>query len=111
MFRLKHTLNAIVYPESDVSGQWLIHCLELDLMTVGNSPNNALDMLIDGIQTIADSNLQHGLPPLMFRGASVKNWNRIADGIVGESSRTIYIEGIFFSEEVVIHSIVLNIPE
>lgn len=75
MPRLSHQLTALIYPSRQVSGQWVAHCLELDLVTQGNSEKHALEMMAEAVELVAEENVRNGLPPLVFRSAPVADWN------------------------------------
>jgi len=51
-------LNVIIYPAEDLPGQWIAHCLELDIISQGNSPPHALDMIAEAIEMCAAENVR-----------------------------------------------------
>ena len=71
---LQHRLHVVIYPAPDLPGQWLSHCLELDLISQGNTPVHTLDMMAEAIQLCADENVREGRPPLAFRSAPSEIW-------------------------------------
>lgn len=75
---LKQSLNVVIYPAPDLEGEWVAHCLELDMVSQGSSPPNALEMIAEAIEVTAQDNVQHGRPPLDFRAAPRDVWMKFA---------------------------------
>jgi len=48
----KKTFIAILKPSKDLKNQWVAHCLDLDLVTQGNSISHAYNMMIEAINII-----------------------------------------------------------
>lgn len=61
---LKYRFNVFIVPAPDLPGQWVAHCIELDLVTQGNTPEQASAMLIEAIALVAE---ERGFPPFEFR--------------------------------------------
>jgi len=87
----KFTFNTVIYPAPDLPGQWVSHCLELDLISQGNDPQQALDMIADAIELMAEENIKHGRPPFTFRSAPPEAWE-LARGTEAAAERLIFIE-------------------
>jgi len=96
--RLKHTLHAVIY-RSDADRVWYAHCLELDILTHGGTQEEAVEMITDAIETMAQSNVRAGLPPLAFRSAPPEDWARL-DGAEDIATRVLNIDAAPFSEEI-----------
>ena len=75
--RLRHYLNVLISPAQDLPGQWVAHCLELDLVSQGNSPKHAEDMIAEAIEMCADENIRAGRPPFSFRAAPDEVWSML----------------------------------
>lgn len=101
MTRLAHRLHAVIYPAEDLPGQWIAHCLELDVVTQGDSAEDAVAMLDDALRTLAYENLSHGQPPFQFRSAPAEDWERFrrAEPL---ATHLLRVEGEPFSDDVTI---------
>lgn len=54
----------LITPAQDAPGQWLGHCLELDIVSVGTSLRHAIAMTVEAVcETVADD-LANGRSPL-----------------------------------------------
>ncbi|HEY6056243.1 MAG TPA: hypothetical protein VIU86_20095 [Gaiellaceae bacterium] len=63
------TLSLLVYPAPDVPGQWVGHCLELDILSAGNSLEHAILMTEEAVQLCIADDVAHGLDPFARRPA------------------------------------------
>lgn len=63
------TLNlwAVARPAPDVPGEWVAHCLELDVMSQGSSLRQAFDMLSEAVQIAWNEDSRVGRDPLSHR--------------------------------------------
>ncbi len=61
---LKYRFNVFVIPAPDLPGQWVAQCIELDLVTQGNTSEHATVMLVEAIGLVAE---ERGFPPFEFR--------------------------------------------
>ena len=61
---LKYRFNVFVIPAPDLPDQWVAHCIELDLVTQGNTAAHASAMLLEAIALVAE---ERGFPPFEFR--------------------------------------------
>jgi hypothetical protein len=66
--------HVLVYPAPDVEGQWIAHCLELDMIAQGDSNEHARAVLDDQFHVLLEYNLQHGLVPIQVRPAPPEIW-------------------------------------
>lgn len=100
--RFQHRLHAVIYPAPDVPGTWISHCLELDIMSLGNSAPHALDMLAEAIQLTAAENIKDGRPPLHFRSAPADVWDQFTESDDAAVVRILQIEDARVEDEVTI---------
>lgn len=65
----KHVYSAwlIASPSRDVAGQWVGHCLELDVVSQGNSLQHVLAMVGEACAMVAVHDLSNGKDPLARR--------------------------------------------
>lgn len=63
----------------DVPGQWVAHCLDLDLVTQGDSPEHALRMLQDAVALTVFDDLRSGHDPAARPKAPKEDWDEMFD--------------------------------
>jgi hypothetical protein len=63
---------------SDVPGQWAAHCLDVDVVTYGNSPRHAFDMVQEAVAMVIEDDLNRGADPT-DRVAPAEDWIELAD--------------------------------
>jgi len=68
---LEFPLRVVLYPAPDVSGQWIAHGLETDVVTQGDSVEHALAMMADALDTLARHQAGQRRPLLRLRPAPV----------------------------------------
>ena len=66
--------HVLVYPAPDIEGQWIAHCLELDMIAQGDSNEDARAVLDDQFRVLLEYNLEHGLVPIQVRPAPPEIW-------------------------------------
>jgi predicted RNase H-like HicB family nuclease len=72
---LEYRFNAFLVPSEEVVGEWVAHCLELDLVTQGTDRENALQMIVEAICLVALHSQEEGLfPPFELRTAPAEAW-------------------------------------
>lgn len=49
--RINFDLSALFYPSPAVEGRWVAHCLDLDLVATGDSPEDAFGELLGTLET------------------------------------------------------------
>lgn len=59
-----YNLWFVIRPAKDVRGQWVAHCLDLDVVTQGNSLRHALEMAHEAAQSTILDDLNAGEDPL-----------------------------------------------
>ena len=75
-------LRLLVKPAEDVTGQWVGHCLELDILSVGTSPEHAIAMTREAVSECVADDLRSGRDPFARRPApdeSFEEWQRGAE--------------------------------
>ena len=65
-------LRGVVYREGN---QWFSHCLELDIVSEGNSPDEAVQNTIELCAYQIDTAIESGDVESIFRPAPAKFWN------------------------------------
>jgi predicted RNase H-like HicB family nuclease len=63
----------VVSPAERVPGEWLAHCLDLNIMSQGRSLSHALDMMIEAVELVVDEDCKAGLDPF-DRSAPAEDW-------------------------------------
>ena len=77
---VRRTVNVLVTPASDVPGQWIAHCLELDVVTQGTTPSHAIEMAAAAVQMVIDDDLAESRDPFRSRKpAPGEHWTRLTD--------------------------------
>lgn len=67
----------VVRPAEDVEGQWVAHCLDLDVVTQGNSIAHAFQMAVEAIAMTVAESLELGIDLLSHR-APDQDWEALA---------------------------------
>ena len=65
-----------VFPAEDLPGQWVAHCLDLDVVTQGDSVEHALKMLSEAASMVLSDDIRCGRDP-MDRRAPRKYWDQM----------------------------------
>lgn len=84
--RYPFNLHIVLWRADDLPGQWLGHCLELDVVSQGNSLRQALEMVKEAIETILVADVQKGLDPARHR-APQEDWDRLWQRLQGAYPR------------------------
>jgi hypothetical protein len=63
-YEIDYRFHVCAYPAPDVGGQWIGHCLELELVTQGNSAEHAIEMLQEAVVLTLTESEPAGVPPL-----------------------------------------------
>lgn len=71
-------LWALVYPAQDVPGQWVAHCLDHDIVTVGTSAHHAFEMIVEAVVTCAEDDIKHHRDPFARPKAPAEDWAELA---------------------------------
>jgi hypothetical protein len=72
-------LRVVLYPAPDIAEQWIAHGLETDIVTQGDSPEHALAMMADALETLAAHQGLRHRPTLRLRPAPPEVWDLAAD--------------------------------
>jgi len=70
-FSVEFPLLVVIYPASDIKGQWIAHCLETDVVTQGDSTDHAFEMMAETLESISKFNLSHGRFPVALTPAPI----------------------------------------
>jgi hypothetical protein len=68
----------ILYPAPDVSGAWIAHALDFDVVTQGNGAEDAYKMAVEAICMVLEHDLQEGVDPYARR-APEECWRQLLD--------------------------------
>ena len=84
---IEFPLRVVIYPAPDMKGQWITHGLETDIVTQGDSPEHAMEMMADALKTTIDYAARHQFSsvqrlPFTLRSAPREVWD-----LIGESER------------------------
>lgn len=69
----------LVTPAADVPGQWVAHCLNIDLVTQGDSVPHAFMMAQEALLQVVEDDLAQGLDPLDRPRAPEECWQLMAE--------------------------------
>lgn len=65
---------SVIVTPSEVKGQWVAHCLNIDLVTQGDSVQHAFAMALESVRTVVADDLKQGLDPLDRKEAPEECW-------------------------------------
>lgn len=68
----------LVTPAESIPGRWVAHCLNLDLVTQGNSIQHAVSMAGEALAQVIEDDLAHGLDPLERPPAPQECWDLVS---------------------------------
>jgi hypothetical protein len=85
-FAIEFPLRVVVYPAPDIKGQWIAHGLETDIVTQGDSPEHAMEMMADALKTTIDYAARRQLIgaqglPFTLRPAPREVWDLIGESV------------------------------
>ena len=88
------TLRVVLYPAPDLVGQWIAHGLETDIVTQGDSPEHALAMMADALETLGRHQAGRRHASVRLRPAPAEVW-KLADRAkpIGLSARVERVKG------------------
>jgi len=64
----------LIHQEKGLDGQWVAHCLNLDLVSQGNSPEHAIQMIFEATAQVVADDLRSGQDPAGRRPAPKELW-------------------------------------
>lgn len=68
----------VLEPAEDVPGEWLAHCLDLDVMSQGRTLSHALDMMVEAVDLVLEEDRKAGLDPF-DRSAQPAEWEAFGE--------------------------------
>jgi predicted RNase H-like HicB family nuclease len=71
----RRPLSVLVTPAADLPDQWVAHCLQLDIVTQGNSIEHAFKMICEACELSMNADLEDGLDPFDREPAPDEDWN------------------------------------
>ncbi|HEX3479295.1 MAG TPA: hypothetical protein VHT91_29930 [Kofleriaceae bacterium] len=72
------TGSIVVAPAEDIAGVWVGHCLDFDIISQGDNPNEAIEAVIEAVAMAILDDLQAGLDPCDRPRAPDEDWVRLA---------------------------------
>jgi predicted RNase H-like HicB family nuclease len=69
------TMVVLVTPSEQVAGQWVAHCLNLDILTQGNSIEHAFEMAQEAILMAIEDDIAENQDPLGRQPAPKECWD------------------------------------
>lgn len=71
------TVWILLNPAPDVEGQWIAHCLDLDVVTQGSSLEHAAIMAREAVDLVIESDVAAGSDPFEREEAPQDDWQRL----------------------------------
>jgi predicted RNase H-like HicB family nuclease len=71
---VRRPLSVLVTPAADLPGQWVAHCLQLDIMSQGDSIDHAFRMICEACDLAMNSDLEDELDPFDREPAPDEDW-------------------------------------
>jgi len=78
MTRKVATFTVLVTPAHDLPGQWVAHCLNIDLVSQGDSISHAMMMAREAILEVVADDFAQGLDPLDRAPAEAEYWDMVS---------------------------------
>lgn len=79
---LRWDFRVLIQRAPDLPGQWVAHCLNIDVMSQGSSPLEARDSLMEAFAIVFEHEISCGRNPMDRRAAPEEYfdlWNRVAE--------------------------------
>lgn len=73
------TFTILITPAESLPGQWVAHCLNIDLVTQGNSIEHAFEMAREAVLLVVEDDLRNSLDPLDRPSAPPDCWASVQD--------------------------------
>lgn len=70
--------SILIRQEAGLEGQWVAHCLNLDLVSQGNSPSDAVRMILEATSIAVIDDMKAGLDPAGRSPAPKDLWDLFA---------------------------------
>jgi len=71
-------LTFLVYPDADIPGDFVAHCLNLDIVATGDTQGSAIDLLKELVEDAVLAALEDGTLEQLCRPAPRKYWAMLA---------------------------------
>jgi predicted RNase H-like HicB family nuclease len=84
---------ALFEPSKDVEGQWVAHCLSLDVVSQGNSLAHARDMLVEAVGLSIMDDIKAGRSTIKRPSAPKEYWDKLSR-IIAKGKRISFAEAI-----------------
>ena len=75
------TFPILVTPSESLAGQWIAHCLPLDVVTQGESIQHAFAMAGEAVWRVVVDDLEHGRDPLARASAPPEDWEPLHEAL------------------------------
>jgi predicted RNase H-like HicB family nuclease len=73
----RRNLWVLVKPSADVRGEWVAHCLDLDVVTQGRNPTHAVQMIGEALALAIEDDLRQGRDPFARSRAPAEYWDEL----------------------------------
>jgi hypothetical protein len=70
-------LWVLARPSEDIPDQWSVHCLDLDIVSAGDSLEDALEMIVEAVGMCVADDLKRGLDPFGRNRAPQEYWDEL----------------------------------
>jgi predicted RNase H-like HicB family nuclease len=75
------TLTVLVTPAKDLPNQWVAHCLNIDVVTQGDSIQHAFAMAREAVLQVVADDISQGLDPFSRPSAPEQCWEQVTQTI------------------------------
>jgi len=82
-------LTFLMYPCPEDEDKYVAHCLEMDIVSVGDTVPAAIDLLKELIEDVVLAALEDGALSEVIRPAPLRYWRRLATAIPYEPPRRV----------------------
>jgi predicted RNase H-like HicB family nuclease len=72
-----YEFSVLIHSAPDVEGAWIAHCLNLDVVTFGDSPKHAFEMVVDALAMVIQDDVEAGRDPLERKSAPQECWQML----------------------------------
>ena len=74
---IERNVWVLAYPALDVPGQWVGHCLDLDIVSAGTSLDHAIEMTAEAVMLCAQWDTEKGFDPFARSRAPQEDWDTL----------------------------------
>lgn len=75
--KLVVTSWVLIEPAEDIPGAWVAHSLDFDVISYGDSPQDAIDCICEAVAMTVTDDLSDGRDPHARKPAPEKYWDRL----------------------------------